>query len=315
MIRTALALLLLAAPARADVDAALDRHVLPGMDRLAEAAAALAAAPCEVDALRAGFRDAALAWAAVSHLGLGPAEEDGRAKAVEFWPDDRDATARGLRLLAEGGEAAWTPEAVGRASVAARGLGALERLIWEADGAPCGLTLALTADLARTAGAIRDGWRDGFAAAMRGAGEAGNTRFLAPAEAEAALLTALLAGLEWTADARLGRPLGTFDAPRPARAELRRSALSLPMVRASLRALRELAAALAPAPRTDAALARAVDAAEALDDPAFRGVAEPAARFRVEALETAVREAREIAATEIGAALGVAAGFNAADGD
>lgn len=315
MIRSLLVLALLAAPASADVGRALDDHVLPGLDWLAETTAALAETPCDQALLRPAYAQAALAWAAVSHLTLGPAEEEGRARAVLFWPDDRDATGRGLRLLREGGEAAWTPDAIARASVAARGLGALERQIGDGSAEPCGLTLALADDLAATTAAIRDGWTGGFADLMRDAGAAGNTRFLAPKEAEAALFTALLSGLEATAEQRLGGPLGTFDRPRSARAELHRSDLSLRMVRAALTSLRGFAATLADAPRTDAALARAIEQAGAIDDPALVGVADPISRIRIEALRTSVREARDVAAQEIGTALGVPAGFNSADGD
>ncbi|WP_099826802.1 imelysin family protein [Oceaniglobus indicus] len=309
------AVAVLTSPAVADVDAALDRHVLPRIDDLAAETRALADTPCDAGQLRAAFDDAALAWSAASHLTLGPAEENGRARAILFWPDERDSTGRGLRLLMQQGADAWTPDAIARASVAARGLGALERLIHEDDAQPCALTLALSDDLAATAAAIRDGWHDGFADMMRTPGGPGNTRFLTESEAAAALFTALLAGLEYTADTRLGRPLGTFDDPRPARAEYRRSGLSLDSVQAALVSLRELAATLADAPRTLEALDRAIATTEDLDDPVFAGVADPQARFRVETLQTAVREARNIAATEIGAALGVSAGFNSADGD
>ncbi|PRY92889.1 hypothetical protein BCF33_1752 [Hasllibacter halocynthiae] len=316
--RLALALALLAAPAApapADVDAALEGHVLPRIAALADAAEALSDAAAEgCEGLEGPFRDAAEAWAGASHLTLGPLEEGGRLRIVHFWPDGRDATARGLRLLREGGEGAWTPEGIARASAAARGLAGLERLIFEDGGEPCALTAALAADLAALTGAVDAGW-DGFAALMRAAGEPGNARFLAPGEAEAALYTALVGGLEFTAEQRLGRPLGTFDAPRPLRAEMRRSERSLPNVAAALRALRELAALLADAPETDAAFARAIALADGLEDPALAGVAEPSERLRVEALQTAVREVWRTAEEEIGAALDVPAGFNALDGD
>lgn len=324
MIRLALSLALaagLALPAGADVvDEALDAHVLPRIEALAETTAALAGtaeATCDRDALRPAWSDAFDAWAAASHLRLGPIEEGGQA--VAFWPDDRDFTARGLRLLLSGGPDALAPDAMARASVAARGLLAFERLLWEAEAseAACAALSALAADLARTAAAIRDGWTgpDGFAATMRAAGAPGNTRFLAPEEAEAALYTALATGLEFAAEQRLGRPLGTFDRPRPARAEAWRSGSSLRAVTASLRALRELAALFGPAPRTLAALDGAIARAEALDDPALAGVAEPAGRIRVEALQSEIRDALRLAAEEIGAARGLPTGFNAQDGD
>ena len=315
------ALACLAAEAAADARAAVEGHVLPRIEALATAAAGLsdaAGASCAPDALRPAFAEAADAWAAASHLTLGPGEEGGRFRAISFWPDDKDAAGRGLRLLRAQGPGAWTLEGIARASVAARGLTALERLIEEGDPeADCPLVRALAADLAATTAAVRDGWTgpDGFARMIETAGAPGNARFLSEGEASAALYTALMTGLEFDADQRLKRPLGTFDRPRPQRAEMRRSGRSLANLSASLASLREFAGLLADAPRTGAALAHAEELAARLDDPALAGVADPQGRIRVEALYTAVEEAKDVAATEIGTALGVPAGFNSLDGD
>lgn len=267
------------------------------------------------DTLRPAFIEATRAWAAIAHLNFGPAETDGRARIILFWPEERNATARGLRLLQGQEPDAWTPETVARASAAARGLAGLERLIWETGGEPCALTRALSTDLTRIATAMQDEWTGGFAALIRTAGESGNTRFLAEDEVLGVLFTALMAGLEFNADGRLGRPMGTFDAPRPGRAQFHRSELSVPIVVSSLTALRDLASILGEAPRTEASLNRAIELAAALDDPGLQGVADPMSRFRVEALQTAVREARTIAAEELGDLLGVSVGFNSGDGD
>lgn len=86
-----LAIVLLAAPASADVEVALDMHVLPGFARLATAASSLAKTPCAADALCPAFSETALAWAAVSHLMISPAKKNGRARVILFWPDGRDA--------------------------------------------------------------------------------------------------------------------------------------------------------------------------------------------------------------------------------
>ncbi|MEM7491316.1 MAG: imelysin family protein [Pseudomonadota bacterium] len=307
-------LLALALPLAAQADP-IDDHSLPRITAFAEATAALAAQDCDPAALRPAFAEAATTWAAMSHLTMGPVEDEGRGRIVLFWPDGRDATGRGLRLLRETGEESWTPEGIARASAAARGLGALERLIWEADAEPCALTLALADDLAATAARIEAGWRDGFADLMRRPGADGNTRFLDASEVQAAFFTALMTGLEHVAERRLGAPLGTFDRPRPLRAELRRAGLSLPMVVASLEALRDLAAAMADAPETDAAFARALETADRIETADLTQVADPSGRLQVETLQTAVNTIRQTADREIGGALGVAQGFNAADGD
>ncbi|RYH02615.1 hypothetical protein EU805_08305 [Salipiger sp. IMCC34102] len=310
-----LAFTLFATPALADVDAILDQHVLPRVDSFAAATDRLAEAPCDPAALKPAFAEASVAWAGMSHLTLGPVEEAGRGRSILFWPDRRDATDRGLRLLTAQGEEAWTPEAIARASVAARGLGALERLIFERAAEPCALTLALAGDLASTAAAVQAGWDGDFAELMRTAGAPGNTRFLAPEEVERAFYTALVSGLEFLTDQRLGAPLNTFDDPRPARAELRRAGLAAPMIATQIAALQELAALLAPAPETQASLARALEQARGIEDPTLAGVADPSQRASIEALQTTLGAARRQVDAEIGGILGISAGFNALDGD
>ena len=131
-----------------------------------------------------------------------------------------------------------------------------------------------------------------------------------------ALFTQLAAGLEFTVDTRLGRPLGSFDAPHPERAEARASGRSLANIRLSLRAMKGMAESLAPnAPLTMAAFDRAIRLADALDDPALAGVATPSGRLKVEILQQAVTATRDSALKELAPALDVGIGFNAQDGD
>ena len=169
--------------------------------------------------------------------------------------------------------------------------------------------------MARIARALSDDWQ-GFGDLLLTAGQPGNSRFLSPAEATQALFTQLVAGLEALADKRIGRPLGTFDKPRPDLAEARASGRSQQNVLLSLRALRDLAQQLAPdSPQTLAAFGRAIALAEGLDDPDFARVADPQGRLKLDILQQAVRATREAAIAEIGPALGVDLGFNSQDGD
>ena len=313
--------LALSAALLAGVEEAVDAHALPRVAAFAEAAAALDAAArqdCEAEAVRPACHDAFDACMGVSHLRMGPLEEDGRALAVAFWPDERDATGRALRaLLRSEDPAALEPEVFTEASVAARGLLSLERLLtetpYEEGDRACAPVRAIARDLAATA-AARAGWEGGFAEAHRTAGAAGGA-FPREEDAARALYTALATGLQFTEEGRLDRSLGTFERPRPLRAEARRSERSSRSVALSLGALRELAAALADPPETRAALDRAIASGEALDDPALAGVVEPQGRVRVEALRGEVRAAREAAEAEIGPALGVRPGSNVLDGD
>ncbi|MPL94959.1 hypothetical protein SDC9_41122 [bioreactor metagenome] len=336
MRRTALSLVLapaavalaLAAPARADVPETVAKVILPGYAGFARATqdlATTAATDCTPEALRAPWNAAFDAWLGVQHVHIGPAEEDGRALAIAFWPDPKNIGGRQTEAMLQGADPALvTPEGAAQLSVAARGLFGLERLLYGPASDTnlayaCDLRRALAADLARMAQTIEAGWKDGVAETVLSAGSPGNTTYLSAAEARQALFTQLIAGLEFNADTRIGRPLGSFDHPRPERAEARASGRSLRDVALSLKALRAYAGALVqglgPIPATEAAFDRAETLAAKLDDPVFAGVADPGTRLKLEILQQAIQATRETAETEVGALLGVRSGFNSADGD
>ncbi|MEO1276733.1 MAG: imelysin family protein, partial [Pseudomonadota bacterium] len=248
-----------------------------------------AEADCAPEALRPAFHAAYDAWVAISHIQTGPIEDQGLTLAMAFWPDPKDSTGKALARLTQAADASVdSPDAFAEVSVAAQGFSALERMLYEPqpDAAyACRLTRAISTGLARKSAEIHSAW-PAFAAQMRRAGEAGNARFQSEDEAARALYTALSAGLEFLHDQRLGRPMGTFERPRPRRAEARRSERALRNIVVSLTALEDLALALAGGelPYTRAAFAAARERAAALDDPALQGVAEPLGRIRVEAL-------------------------------
>jgi predicted lipoprotein len=312
--------MVLAGPARADVAEAVRDHVLPGYAQFAEAAEALAAVKtCDPEALRPAYQAAFDAWMGVAHLHLGPVEEDGRGLAIAFWPDPKGLGWKHQQALLMGDGAALEPAAFAEQSVAARGFFALERLLYpvgEVPGDPCPLIRATTGDLARVAEEVREGWVGGYADLVLTAGEPGNAVILTADEARQALFTQLVTGLEFDADARLGRPLGTFERPLPDRAEAVASGRSLRNLVLSLQALRGLAGTLSgDVPKSLAAFDAAIAAAEGLGDPVFAGVADPGGRLKVEILQQKVRALREVVIAELGGQLGVDVGFNSADGD
>lgn len=317
--------------AQLSVARVVDQHILPGyaaLERETGALAALAQEDCRAlsPGLRTAYGTAFDAWIRVSHLAFGPAEEENRLFSLSFWPDQRGMTPRSLlRLIEEEDPVIASAEGFATVSIAARGFYALEFLLYDAqvmtagsDAYRCTLVLAVTADIHRAAAQINAAWLGEFADLMRSAGQ--NERFRSDAEALRALLGALGHGLEYTADLRLGRPLGTFDAPRPLRAEARRSGRSLRHVQLALQSLAEMAALITPArdgiderimPQFNAAIQRA----QALDDPVLAGVSEPQGRLRIEDLQRRVRDADAAVQAVLAPALGVAAGFNAMDGD
>ncbi|WP_170441287.1 imelysin family protein [Ruegeria arenilitoris] len=305
-------------------------HILPRFDHLAEATAALDAtaradcAPGSAD-LRAAYHAAFDAWISASHLRFGPTEVGDRAFALAFWPDSKGFTPKALSaMIAAEDPAIADPDAFAETSIAGRGFLALERMLYDPAFADrgdaayrCGLIRAIAADIHRTAGAIDRDWH-GYARIMTQPGP--ERPYRSSDEALQELYKALTTGLEFTADTRLGRPMARFDRPRPNRAEARRSLRSLRHVELSLVALRDLAARLAAdhpqiAAALDDAFARSIARAQALDDPALAGVAEPQGRLRIEALQQSINDIRSLAAAQLGPTLGISAGFNSLDGD
>ncbi|WP_299656229.1 imelysin family protein [uncultured Tateyamaria sp.] len=310
----------------ADIRAIVVGHILPGYQILATEAADLAAtaasecAPNSPD-LIADFNTAFDAWVSVSHLRFGPSEQQDRAFALAFWPDTRGSIPKALAtLLGDQDPAVSDPDAFAEVSIAARGFYALEFLLFDPQFAPgdnpeyhCALVQAITGDIALISAAIHDDWRGGYGDVMS---DAGNDTYRTPTEAAQQLFTALSTGLEFTANARIGRPLGTFDRPRPNRAEARRSGRSLSHVILSLTATKDLSALMSA---DSAAVAEAFDTAlqraEALDDPIFAGAADPQGRLRIEVLQQEINDIRQLLAESVGPSLGIAAGFNSLDGD
>lgn len=317
---------LIASGASADVARAVDDYILPGYSAFADKTAALndaAIADCEITSIRPAWGEAFDSWLNIGHLHFGPVEKDGRSVIIAFWPDERSAGQRSLaRLIADQDQIIATPQGTSKLSAAARGIYALEYLLYDPQfentgDYGCALTRALTADLMALAAKVSDDWQEGYAVTLRSAGASGNQTYLTEREAVQALFTALIAGLEFDIDKRLGRPLGTFDRPRPTRAESRRSGRSQHNLLASLRGLKALKDTLSDAetPVTDAAFAQAFRNLEKLDDPVFANVEDPQGRLKVEIIQQNLREVADAAEVELSGLLGVDAGFNSSDGD
>jgi predicted lipoprotein len=313
------------------IDSALDTHILPRMEELSLTSQRLAdvaaqdCAPTSAD-LRAAYGRAFDAWIAVSHLRFGPTETDNRAFAMAYWPDSKGFTPKALSaLLRTSDPAIQTAEGFANVSIAARGFYAMEFLLYDPDlsvaGAPdyhCQLVQRVAQDIASTAETIHQDWNDTYATLLRAPGPDG--RYRTEQEAKQELYKSLLTGLQLTADMRLGRPLGSFERPRPKRAEARRSGRSLRHVELALTSMRDLAATLATdhpdiAARILQDFDQALERARTLDDPVFAGVASPTERFKVESLQQLVQEVRTRIETELAPTLGVSAGFNSLDGD
>lgn len=328
----ALAPLALWAQTKADmVGDVVNHHILPRYAALAATSdklAATAQTDCAAtsETLRRAYDSAFDAWIAVSHLRFGPSEVNNRAFALAYWPNSRGATPKTLAaLIADADPAANTADSFSEVSIAGRGFYALEFLLYDDQLSTmgsadyrCTLVKAVTADIAVQSRAILDDWQQGYGDMLLSPSD--TSPYRSTEEVAQELFKALNVGLEFTADTRIGRPMGTFDRPRPTRAEAWRSGRSLRNVVLSLNSLEDLALRLS---QSDPALtekfrngfAHAAEIAAQLDDPVFAGTADPQSRLRIEVLQQAVADIRSIANTDLGPLLGVASGFNALDGD
>ncbi|MEL6979413.1 MAG: imelysin family protein [Pseudomonadota bacterium] len=339
---TTAAFTLFPAPALADdappdhgriAERAVEAHILPRYAAFAEASEALleASQSCDVATLRQSYHASFDAWMGVQHIAIGPVEAEMRRFAIAFWPDTKGFTRKALGpLIAAEDPVIDDPVAFAKLSVAARGLLALERLLFDekgprplAPGYRCRLAQAIARDLETSAAALLAGWRGeaGFQRTLLTPGPE-NALYPAPEDVTRALFTSLDGGLQALIDLRLGRPLGSFETPRPKRAEAWRSRRSLRNVAQSLEALQALyAQAFAPAlsdderARIDAAFARTRDMIDRGPTPLSSAVASPQTRFQIEAIQSQLAALQRRLRGTLAPALGVSLGFNALDGD
>lgn len=323
-----LAFSMIASPVVADIPRVLEQHIQPGYHGFAEATSALSDAAqvdCTAPHLAPYYQSSFDAWMAISHLQIGPVSEGDRSQAIYFWPDKKNFTAKALgRLMKDQDPIVLDADQFTEVSVAARGLMALERMLFDPalntygpSEYACTLLKAIAADLQMTAESLDNAWQGGAAVILSTAGAPGNPTYLSEREAVQALYTTLTTGLAFTHDQRLGRPLGSFERPRPKRAEARRSARSLSNVAQSLTALRLLTNTLTDgqAALTLAAFDRAIAQVPNVEPGDFSGVSTPIGRLKIEILQQHVEAVLLSVKAEVGPMLGVSAGFNALDGD
>lgn len=308
----------------------LDDLVLPKVAQFADLAADLsrvAEADCRADnpALVAAWNDAMDGWLAVQDFRFGPLEKAGTRQAIAYWPDSSNQRARVLTQILRGSNPVLqTPEAYSGQSVAARGLYALEVMLYDPKFADygvadtgCTLVKAASADLAQTAAAVAQDWQ-GFAVLMRTPGDQ-NPQYLDVSEPRQAVFTALMTSVQFDVLERLALPMGSPDRPRPNRAEGMISNRSARNLQLSLAGHEALALALVPESAANTAtredLTRVRFMAEKIDSPNFAFVADPMGRFRLETIQTALGLLRAVMQAEYSAALGVTMGLNALDGD
>ncbi|MEM1420486.1 MAG: imelysin family protein [Pseudomonadota bacterium] len=322
---------------KAIAEAAVSSHILPAYETFSGAATNLVgpAQACNAEELRVSYHTAFDAWMGVQHIAMGPVEGDMQRFAIAFWPDTKGFVKKGVdRLIKAKDPVVDDAVAFAKVSVAARGLTALERLLYDVEGEVgfdredgayrCRLAQAIARDLATTAQSVIDGWRGetGHAKTLLTAGAPGNAIYLKPQDAVRDLFKSLDGGVQAAMELRLGRPLGTFEKPRPKRAETWRSNRTMRNVRISIVSLQDFyetvfAQSLEPDAREKVSsdFARAIELAERAPDAIDKAVTDPAQRFKVESLHTQLRELQKSLRLVLAPSIGVTIGFNSLDGD
>lgn len=121
----------------------VEHHILPAYQHLAEQSLTLEKqtlllcdAPNQntMDLTRQQFKSTLSAWQAAQHITFGPIELLMRGFSIQFWPDKKNLTSKQLnKLLAAEDPKSLTDEAFQTASIAVKGLPAMERILFAED--------------------------------------------------------------------------------------------------------------------------------------------------------------------------------------
>lgn len=165
------------AKVRTVMEKAVDGFIRPGYDAFRDSGtalegkmAALCATPSAdtMAAAKAGFADAAQAWARIEIVRVGPVIEQNRFERVLYYPDRKGLGLRQVqRYLSERDESVTTPAGLQAKSVAAQGFGALEYVLYGKDtdellstknGFPCRYGAAIAGNIAKIGTELSDAW-------------------------------------------------------------------------------------------------------------------------------------------------------------
>lgn len=300
-------------PAYADLAAAAARHAADWRDACARPNDAA------LDArLRASYAALAEHWWRIEFVRFGPIIEDFRAERIDFWPDRRNATTRGVAALLDPAAPEPTAESVRAQSAAAQGLPALERILFDAPGAgkrrparTCAAGRAIAANLAAIGAEVATAWEP---LAARAAADESWAR-----ELVARLTTDVLGEFQTLIDAKLAALGKTAEAARPDGLEGRRAGLERAALARPIDGMAAMVAGLVGTQTDAATLVATLDTARSVAEglPPAVGplLADPKGRSKVVLLRDALRSAQEVALADLPGLVGTTVGFNSRDGD
>lgn len=219
----------------------VDQHVVPRYQQLAQQAQALSNATTalcaannadNLKAAQSAYIKTMDAWQAIQHVRFGPIEFLMRSYSLQFWPDKKNLTSKQLnQVLAEQDPAKLSLDYLNEASIAIKGLPAMERILFSpsvtkdiADSSyRCDYLNAVGEYVALTSKNTSSLW-DSYRVEMSQVSEEG--LYYTHQEASVDLMKALVEPIEIIRDLKLTRPLGEAKA-RPRRLESWRSGQSL----------------------------------------------------------------------------------------
>ena len=325
--------------------AVVDRAIIPSYRALAEAADAQEKAwtafganraTGNIESLKAAHNTTADAWARAQLVKTGPLSLFLRYERFAYWPEARNVTQRMLdALIASNDPKELAPQTLVRDSVAAQGLTALERLLYDgnaaqllkAPGKPGEWRTQVGQGIARNMSSIAKDvvseWTaaDGVRAAIA-ANKAWKTIFADTPEAASLLLTDLVSAFRLMHDVKLLAVMGaSADVARPRVAESWRSGRAqrnLKLNLESAQAMTKIWAETVPAAhrtKIDTLYATALKAMDAVPADLGEAAADPKRRALVDAARAGIKAVQVDIAAVLPADLGITLGFNSLDGD
>ena len=287
--------------------------------------------------LRGGYTLVADAWAMAQIIKMGPVSLFLRYERFAYWPEARNVTQRMLdALIASNDPKELAPETLVRDNVAAQGLTALERLLYDGDmpaqllkapGRPGEWRTQIGQGIARNMASIaRDvlaEWTapDGVRAAIA-ANKGWKTIFADTPEAASLLLTELVTAFRLMHDVKLLPVMGASpDVARPRVSEAWRSGRAqrnLKLNIESAQAMTRIWAEGVPAAhrtKLDSLYATALKATDAVPADLGEAAADPRRRPLVEASRASIKAVQLDIAAVLPVDLGITLGFNSLDGD
>jgi predicted lipoprotein len=335
------------AAARAVMARAVDRYIKPGYadfhasaEALADAAATLCASPSQdqLKAVEGRFAETISSWSRIELLRDGPVMQENRLERILFYPDRKSTGLKQVQaLMARPDETATDPIALKDRSVAMQGLGAFEYVLFGVypeslttgkQSFRCRYGLAIAKNVAAIAGELDAAWAapDGIQMQWKNP-SATNPVYRDSAEAMQALIGLQVHGAEMVRDQRIKPFYKGRDAKlSPKAAIFWRSGNTVRMIEGNIAGLERLwkvsdmGVLLAPSsrPLADSIFFRyksAGLAAARLTQPTQQALADKVILGRLDYIEAALKDAIDQINGDIGAAVGLEAGFSFADGD